>query len=113
MTTLHDAQAEVEPRSGLSWAGHNVHGDKESIVAVKDALHFAGTVPGLKARLAEAQQSAAQLQALTAERDALLDALSDLIDACNDGQQICRPSWISYDSAKAALSASSTQKENP
>jgi hypothetical protein len=46
------------PESTLSWAGFNVHGDAASIKAVRDALHDAGTVPELKARIAEANQPA-------------------------------------------------------
>lgn len=40
------------PAAGLSWSGHNISGDAESIRVVKDALHDAGNVPVLKDEIA-------------------------------------------------------------
>lgn len=42
-----------ETVAGLSWSGHNIKGDEESIRVVKAALHDAGLVPQLRALLAE------------------------------------------------------------
>jgi len=39
--------------AGLSWDGHRISGDKESIAAVQRALHEASTVESLKDRIKE------------------------------------------------------------
>lgn len=55
---------------GMSWDGKNVRGDKASIMAVKTALHEAGTVPELKdmIRTMQDRTTAASAAALDAER---------------------------------------------
>jgi hypothetical protein len=62
---------------GMSWSGHNITGDEASIRAVKDALHNAGTVPELKAILAETQRSSH-----TAESNERKKALEAAAQAC-------------------------------
>lgn len=52
-------QAQPVINNILSWGGKNVYGDKESIDAVKTALHEAGTVSALRERIALLSQSAA------------------------------------------------------
>ena len=45
----------AELNCAMSWAGNNVHGNSQSINAVKEAVHYAGQVPELKDRIAEQQ----------------------------------------------------------
>lgn len=51
----------------VSWAGNNVHGNDQSINAVKEAVHYAGQVPELKERVVE-QQTKITEQAAEIER---------------------------------------------
>lgn len=44
-----------EMNCGMSWSGNNVHGNSQSIEAVKDVVHYAGQVPELKERIAQLQ----------------------------------------------------------
>jgi len=76
----------------LSWDGKNVYGDNASILAVKNALHDAGTVPELKGRICEMQQKvgAQNAEAIRNQAKALrpFAELAELFDEENRGSNM-------------------------
>jgi hypothetical protein len=105
----------------LSWDGKNVYGDNASILAVKNALHDAGTVPELKGRICEMQQKVgaqnavphevrralkrmctplheSRLSAATADEDArCMQIIKQYIEAGAHNAEAIRNQWISVD----------------
>lgn len=111
MTTLHDAQAEVEPSTFEAWYFREVG------ITLAEAVRRRVYDTEILAKCWQA--SAAQLQALTAERDALRDALKEVCAVIESNPpSIVDTVWVTgdmpetlLDHCRSALSASSTQKE--
>lgn len=85
---------------GLSWSGHNIKGDRGSIMVVKDAIHQAGIVPELKDMIKSLQAERDALRA--AVKEARKAALEEALIACN-GEALEDPTGsaddIAYDLA--------------
>jgi hypothetical protein len=78
------AASKVQPKgmpagSHLSWGGFNVHGDPDSINAVKLAIHDASTVPQWKARVRDNDRMLSQTIDEREERQQFIDGLLDAL----------------------------------
>lgn len=99
---------------GLSWSGHNIKGDRGSILVVKDAIHQAGIVPELKDMIKSLQAERDALRAVRALTDYSYQQLFDAISAATKVTSGTEHISISVDAFRAAiLAAPQPSQEQP